>query len=85
MLDISKKYWIRFFDLNIKCSIECASVCCRDLNSTKISNEAKEFFKNSDNPTAYSDDFNSIKYLEELEKEGYVVFYDVDEPIEKYF
>lgn len=86
MLDIAKKYWIYFGQLNVKCSVICANVVC-DLSSQLIPEKTKKFFlsqresKNTCLPTAYPNDLDSISNLMELEKLGYVVFYDVDEPI----
>ncbi len=56
------------------------------LEDLSISEEAKSFYlqqlkEGYPCPTAFPNNPESIKYLKEFEELGYVVFYDVDEPI----
>lgn len=56
------------------------------LKDLPISEEAKAFFSEQCKsgypvPTAFPDNPESIKYLQEMEDYGYFVFYDVDEPV----
>ena len=101
MLDLSKKYWVPFGKLAVRCSIESANVVINlqqrylfdddsspvpGIETYAISDKAKEIFlKQRDEgfplPTAFPDKPETIEALKELEALGYIVFYDVDEPI----
>lgn len=85
MLDFRKKYWAEFGPLCVRCSLLKASVNIGQtlLEQLNISEEAKTFFSNQNLhvPTAFPDDPESIRFLEEIEKTGYFVFYELDEPI----
>lgn len=85
MLDITKKYWINFGNYTVLCSITNAHVIANknSIKDLKISEAAKIYFNKQEEPIAHSypNEPESFGYLEEMEKLGYVVFYDVDEPV----
>lgn len=101
MIDITKKYWIDYGAITVRCSIMSANVVINlqqkqlfvDDNSPvpgietyNISDRAKKIFLDQKeegylSPTALPDKPETIEALKELEALGYIVFYDMDEPI----